>query len=143
MFKYLILICFLLFDISLSVDEEKEVTVNQESQKNVFKPNGDGPEIGGLPQLDPNKPEMDNSSCNSVAKIVYDRCQIQYYEITKGEQNVKKICCAVKTLQQCLLPAVNENCNFEAINYIERELHGVNQICQMIGSRSCPRKDKN
>jgi hypothetical protein len=145
MFRYLLLTC-LIFNASLSAEKEK-VNINEENNEKVgikaLKPNDVMPERVDLSQTNSFKPEADITSCNSKARDAYQRCKRQYDEITKGNRDVNKICCALKTLQQCLIPVINENCSFEAFNDIESELHGVNEICRIVGSKSCPRLDKN
>ncbi len=145
MFKYFLLTC-LLFNASLSA-KKKKVNVNEENNEKVgfeaLKPHDVMPERVDLSQTNSFKPEADIPSCNSKARDGYQRCKGQYHEITKGNRNVRKICCALKTLQQCVIPVINENCSFEAFNDIESELHGINEICRIVGSKSCPRLDKN
>lgn len=96
-----------------------------------------------IPSKDAVKEESSDGSrlCESMAKQEYEKCKLQYKEITKGEQNSRKICCALKTLQQCVLPVINKYCSFEALNEIDRELMGANHICRIVGSRYCPKME--
>ena len=80
-----------------------------------------------------------NNLCQTMTKEGYEKCKQQYVEITKGEQNSRKICCALKTLQQCILPVLNKYCSLDAFNEIEKDLHGANHICRIVGSRYCPK----
>ena len=165
MFKYFLIFCVLLH-ICLSQDIKNQTDVNDneinpednklndktlpkdgpqvqnqpkdelEYRQNGDKPNDDKPlpeSVGG------EEPPKENTLCDSKAREVYEKCKSQYKQITKDEQSSRRICCAVKTLQQCVLPVLNQYCSFEAINEMEKEFHGINHICRIVGSRYCPK----
>jgi hypothetical protein len=145
MFRYLLLTC-LIFNASLSAEKE-EVSIDEEDNENIginaLKPNDVMPERVHLSQINSSKLEPDINLCSSKTSDAYERCKGQYHEITNGYPDVHKICCALKTLQQCLIPVINEYCGLEAFSNIKSELNGVNEICRFVGSESCPRLDNN
>jgi hypothetical protein len=156
MFKYLF-ICLVLSHQSFGAIHGQNKGVNPLDEKNKekldvvpesvptetdFKPKNDKekdiePLMPPLP-INPKDSEID-PMCFSAMKEVYRNCKTNYNEVTKGEKDVRKICCAVKDFQRCLIPEINVKCGFEAFNEMEREMHGINHICRAVGTRYCQR----
>jgi hypothetical protein len=152
MFKYL-LICLVLSHQSFGAIDRRNKDVNPLDEKNKekldavpesvptetdFKPRNDREkDISPLP-TNPKDSEID-PTCVSAMKEVYQNCKTNYNEVTKGEKDFRKICCAVKDFQKCLIPEINVKCGFEAFNEMARELHGINHICRIAGNRLCNR----
>jgi hypothetical protein len=156
MFKYL-LICLVLSHQSFgAIDgqnkdfkpldekskEKLDVVPESVPTETDFKPKHDKekdiePLVPPLPVY-PKDSEID-PMCSSAMKEVYQNCKTNYNEVTKGEKDARKICCAIKDLQKCIIPEINVKCGFEAFNELERELHGINHICRVVGTRYCQR----
>ena len=163
MLKYLLVFCVLLsiglcediqnqtdiFQNDVKVDDKK---ISDKTIPNDIKPfegesEREEPPKGEIPpevpprENPPHDSDNDKGFCDTMSREGIQRCKIQYKEITKGELSSRKICCAIKTLQQCVVPVLNQFCTFEAFNDIEKELHGINQICKIIGQRYCPKNE--
>jgi hypothetical protein len=157
MFKYL-LICLVLTHQSFGAIDGRNKHVKQFDEKSKekldavpesaptetdFKPGNDKEkDIESLtPPLPTNPKDSEiDPTCVSAMKEVYQNCKTNYNEVTKGEKDSGKICCAVKDFERCLIPQINVKCGFEAFNEVESGLHGINDICRVVGTRYCQRK---